>query len=59
MMNSCLVDQIMAYEAGEMDLEETVEFFQSLIDEDVLPHLQGHYHRTARDLYQAGYLRKD
>lgn len=48
------VSQIMAYEAGEMGPEETVEFFQSLIDDGTAWTLQGHYGSTATRLIQAG-----
>lgn len=46
---------IMAYEAGEMDQDAMVEFFQSLIDTGLAWSLQGHYGRTAQRLIDAGY----
>lgn len=49
------VDKIMRYEDGEMDDEETVTFFQELIDSGVAWQLQGHYGRMATDLIKAGY----
>jgi hypothetical protein len=48
------VDQIMAYEAGELDETATVELFQSLVDSGMAWRLQGHYGRTATDLIEAG-----
>ena len=48
------LDQIMAYEAGEMEYDETVEFFQELIDTGFAWELQGSYGRAARDLILAG-----
>lgn len=49
------IDRIIAYESGEMDFDEMVNFFQSLIDSEVVWHLQGHYGRTARDLIEGGF----
>ena len=49
------LDQIMAFEQGEMEMDETVEFFQQLIDTGFAWELQGFYGRTARDLINAGY----
>ena len=48
------LDKLMAYEAGEMDEEEVVAFFQSLYDEGVLGRLQGSYQRTFQSLLEAG-----
>lgn len=50
-----LVDKIMAYESGEMNDEDTVEFFQGLIDSGLAWQLQGHYGRTASALIEAGH----
>jgi hypothetical protein len=55
-MNADIVDRIMAYEQGEMDQEETVAFFQELIDTLAFT-LQGHYGRTAARLIKAGLVR--
>ena len=49
-----LVDKIIAYESGEMGDEETVEFFQELINSGLVWTLQGHYGRTAVNLIQSG-----
>ena len=49
------LDQILAFEQGEMEMDETVEFFQQLIDTGFAWELQGHYGRTARDLINAGH----
>ena len=46
--------QIIAYEEGELDEDETISLFQSLIDNGVVWQLQGHYGRTATDLINAG-----
>jgi hypothetical protein len=50
-----LVDKVMAWEAGEMDEPQTVEFFQELIDTGMAWQLQGCYGRMAAGLIEAGY----
>jgi hypothetical protein len=52
------VFQIMQYEAGEMDRDEMVAFFQSLVDDGTVWQLQGHYGRTAAALIEAGYVHR-
>jgi len=52
-----LVDQIVAFESGEMTDDEMIELFQMLIDMGVVWQLQGRYGRTARDLIEAGLCR--
>ena len=49
------IDAICRYEDGEMDVEETFEFFQELIDSGMAWQLQGHYGRTAEALIDEGY----
>jgi hypothetical protein len=49
------VSKIMAYEAGELDFDEVVELFQSLIDSGIVWQLQGCYGRMARDLIDSGH----
>lgn len=48
-------EDIIKYEVGEMTFDETVEFFQSLIDTGMAWCLQGHYGRTAATLIENGY----
>ena len=48
------VDKIMKYEEGLMDEDETVEFFQELIDSGMIYHLQGSYGRMAQHLISQG-----
>ena len=48
------VDMIMKYEAGEMEPEETITFFQDLINTGLAWQLQGHYGRTAASLINEG-----
>lgn len=49
-----LVEQIMAFEDGQLDDAETVELFQGLIDSGLAWKLQGVYGRTAAQLIEAG-----
>lgn len=49
-----LVDKIIEYESGEMDIDVMIEFFQDLIDSDLAWTLQGHYGRTAKELIDSG-----
>ncbi len=53
-----VVDNIMAWESGELDNEATIKFFQYLIDTGQAWTLQGCYGRTARGLIKAGYCHK-
>ena len=50
------VNQIVAYENGEMDEEEIVEFFQELLDDNLIYSLQGSYQRTAMLLLELGHI---
>jgi hypothetical protein len=49
-----LVGSVMAWENGEMDQDQTVEFFQHLVDTGLAWQFQGIYGRTAKDLIRAG-----
>ena len=49
-----VVGAIMRYEGGEMSEEETIEFFQRLVDSGLAWSLQGHYGRAATTLIQRG-----
>ena len=48
------VDQIIAYESGDMPPEQMPAFFQSLIDSGLAWRLQGSYGRMAAALIQSG-----
>lgn len=49
-----LTSQIIAYENGELDEDETIELFQTLVDNGMAWTLQGHYGRTAQALINIG-----
>ncbi len=51
---SNLVDDIIAYESGEMEEDEMIALFQRLVDDGTAWTLQGHYGRTAAALIEAG-----
>lgn len=48
------VEMIMAYEAGELEEDQIVELFQSLLDSGLVWQLQGHYGRMAVALINQG-----
>lgn len=47
------IDRILRYETGQMSYDETIVFFQTLIDTGMAWTLQGHYGRMATDLIRA------
>lgn len=49
------VGQIIAYENGELDEDQTIELFQGLINSGLAWSLQGSYGRAARGLIEAGH----
>lgn len=49
------VDRIIAFENGDLDEEEIIEFFQELIDTGAAWELQGFYGRTAKELIEQGH----
>lgn len=49
-----MVDKIMRFEAGEMDDETSLAFFQELVDTGLAWRLQGSYGRVARALLEKG-----
>jgi len=51
-----LVDNIIAYESGQLDNKQTLELFSEIIKGNILHTLQGCYERTAKALIDSGYL---
>ena len=49
------IDNIIAYEQGELDEEAAIDMFQALIDSGLAWQLQGSYGRTAMSLIEAGH----
>ena len=50
-----VLEKIIAYENGELeDADETIQFFQEIIDSGLVFQLQGHYQRVAIALVEAG-----
>ena len=49
-----MVNEIIKYESGQMTDEETIKFFQKLIDSGLAWQLQGHYGRVASALIEEG-----
>ena len=49
-----LVDQLIAYEEGQVTEDEQIALFQHLIDTGTCWHLPGHYQRVAATLIEGG-----
>lgn len=49
-----IMDQVIDYEMGSMDLGAVIEFSQRLIDSGLAWQLQGHYGHTAQALINQG-----
>lgn len=50
-----VLDRLIAFESGQLDGDEAVEFFQELIDTGLAWQLQGSYGRDARRLIELGF----
>ncbi len=51
-----VVDEIIKYESGEMDMDEVIALFDHLVQTGEVWNLQGSYGRTAEDLINAGLI---
>ncbi len=52
-----LVDRLIAYEEGQITEDEQIALFQYLIDTGTCWRLEGHYHRVATTLIEAGLIK--
>lgn len=50
-----MINQVIAYEQGELDEEGIIDLFQELINSGMAWEMQGSYGRTAKALIDAGY----
>ena len=55
-MGEDLLQDLIDYEDGILDPDETLDLFSSLVRTGLVWELQGHYGRTASGLIQAGVL---
>jgi len=51
-----ITQQIIEYERGELNQEQTCQLFQELYDSGLVWNLQGHYGRLAYQLLEAGLI---
>jgi len=51
-----LIGEVMRYEEGDIDREDTLRLFQYLVDTGMAWQLQGHYGRTAARLLETGMI---
>jgi hypothetical protein len=57
-MSGVDIGALIAFEQGELDEDETIAFFQGLIDSGVVWGLQGSYGRMARYLLDEGFCQE-
>jgi len=50
-----ILNQVIAYEQGELDEDGIIDLFQELITSGMAWQMQGSYGRTAKALIDAGY----
>ena len=51
-----LTERIISYEQGDLTEDQTIKLFQELVDSGMIMSLQGHYHRFAAQLLEAGLI---
>lgn len=54
-----IVNEIIAYECGELDEAQILQLFAQLIKSGMVWSLQGHYGRVATALIEQGYISED
>jgi hypothetical protein len=54
-----LADRLFALEMGELDEEQTLQFFADLVDSGWAWHLEGLYGRMAASLIEGGFISED
>jgi len=54
-----MIEDIKRYENGEMNEEQEVEFFQTLLDTGIIFSLQGHYQRQMDRMIENGVINND
>jgi hypothetical protein len=52
-----LVEQLIAYEEGQITGDEEIAFFEQLVETGTCWQLQGHYQRMAATLMEAGLIK--
>jgi hypothetical protein len=52
-----LVDQLIAYEEGQITGDQEIAFFEHLVETGTCWQLQGHYQRVAATLIEAGLIK--
>lgn len=53
-----ITTQLIAFEEGELDFQETVDLFQALVDTGLAWQLQGSYGRAAQAFIDAGLVQR-
>jgi len=56
MVLSSFQSQIVDYENGNLDFDDTLSLFQYIYETQAYTWLQGHYGRTLESLIQEGYI---
>ena len=54
-----LADRLFAFETGELDEKETLQFFADLVASGWAWHLEGLYERMAASLIEGGFISED
>ena len=52
-----LTEKMVAYEKGDLTEQQTIAFFQEMLDTGLVWKLQGHYGRTASRLLDEGLIK--